>query len=219
MSLKLVIFDMDGLMYDTEPIGMKCMLEAALQHGYEIDKEFALNSIGMNVNDHRKLVLEKFGPDYPYDKISLQSRKMRMDYLLENGITVKPGLKELISYLKQKNILIAIASSSKRETIDTYNKLANLDASLFDYIISGDKVEHSKPSPDIYLKVLEHLHINNEEALVLEDSRNGILAASNAKIKVICVPDLVKHGDDINKLLYKTVPSLNEVIDEVEKLL
>ena len=90
MSLKLVIFDMDGLMYDTEPIGMKCMLEAALQYGYEIDKEFALNSIGMNVNDHRKLVLEKFGPDYPYDKISLQSRKMRMDYLLENGITVKP---------------------------------------------------------------------------------------------------------------------------------
>ena len=206
MSLKLVIFDMDGLMYDTEPIGMKCMLETALQYGYKIDQEFALSSIGMNINDHRKKVLEKFGPDYPYDQISLQSRKMRMDYLLNNGIKVKPGLRELIAYLKQKNILIAIASSSKRETIDTYNKLANIDGSLFDYIISGDKVEHSKPSPDIYLKVLEHLHINNEDALVLEDSRNGIL-------------DLVKHGDDINKLLYKTVPSLNEVIDEVEKLL
>ncbi len=218
MDLRLVIFDMDGLMYDTEPIGKKCIQETAKKYGYIIDDEFALKSIGMNINDYRKMVKDKFGDDYPFDLISQESRKRRMEYLLENGIKIKPGLMELLTYLKEKDILIAIASSSKRETIDFYNQMAKMP-NFFDYIISGDMVEHSKPDPEIYIKVLEHFQINASQALILEDSRNGIIAGSKAKVKVICVPDLIKHGKDMEQLIYKTVPSLNEVINEVDRLI
>lgn len=218
MNLKLVIFDMDGLMYDTEQIGMDCLINAAQKFGYVIDQEFGLSSIGMNANDYQKLVKEKFGADYPYDLISKESRKTRMAYLRKNGMIIKPGLCELINYLQKKEIKLALASSSSKETIDEYNHLAGFD-NVFDYIIAGNMVEHSKPDPEIFLKVLEHFELKKNEALILEDSRNGIMAAHNANIPVICVPDLVKHGQDITKLTYTTLPSLNEVKLEIEKII
>lgn len=104
MNLKLVIFDMDGLMYDTEQIGMDCLINAAQKFGYVIDQEFGLSSIGMNANDYQKLVKEKFGADYPYDLISKESRKTRMAYLRKNGMIIKPGLCELINYLQKKKL-------------------------------------------------------------------------------------------------------------------
>ena len=218
MNLKLVIFDMDGLMYDTEQIGMDCLINAAQKFGYVIDQEFGLSSIGMNANDYQKLVKEKFGADYPYDLISKESRKTRMAYLRKNGMIIKPGLCELINYLQKKEIKLALASSSSKETIDEYNHLAGFD-NVFDYIIAGNMVEHSKPDPEIFLKLLEHFELKQNEALILEDSRNGIMAAHNANIPVICVPDLVKHGQDITKLTYATLPSLNEVKLEIEKII
>ena len=218
MNLKLVIFDMDGLMYDTEQIGMDCLINAAQKFGYVIDQEFGLSSIGMNANDYQKLVKEKFGADYPYDLISKESRKTRMAYLRKNGMIIKPGLCELINYLQKKEIKLALASSSSKETIDEYNHLAGFD-NVFDYIIAGNMVEHSKPDPEIFLKVLEHFELKKNEALILEDSRNGIMAAHNANIPVICVPDLVKHSQDITKLTYATLPSLNEVKLEIEKII
>lgn len=158
MNLKLVIFDMDGLMYDTEQIGMDCLINAAQKFGYVIDQEFGLSSIGMNANDYQKLVKEKFGADYPYDLISKESRKTRMAYLRKNGMIIKSGLCELINYLQKKEIKLALASSSSKETIDEYNHLAGFD-NVFDYIIAGNMVEHSKPDPEIFLKVLEHFEL------------------------------------------------------------
>lgn len=215
MKLKLVIFDMDGLMYDTETIGLECLTKAAKKFGYTIDREFGLSSIGMNAYDYRKMVKAKFGDDYPFDQVSHESRMTRMSHFRKYGIAVKPGLKELIDYLKENNVKIALASSSSKETIDEYNRLAGFD-DCFDFIIAGDMVIHSKPDPEIFLKVLEHFKVAKQEALVLEDSRNGIMASYNAQIPVICVPDLVKHSEEITKLTYATLPSLFEVKEIIE---
>ena len=89
----------------------------------------------------------------------------------------------------------------------------------FDYIVGGDKVVHSKPDPEIFLKVLEHFNFDSSEALVLEDSNNGILASHRANIPVICVPDLVENKPELLALTYKTLPSLLEVKDEIAKIL
>lgn len=215
MKLKLVIFDMDGLMYDTETIGLECLTKAAKKFGYTIDREFGLSSIGMNAHDYRKMVKAKFGDDYPFDQVSHESRMTRMSHFRKYGIAVKPGLKELIDYLKENNVKIALASSSSKETIDEYNRLAGFD-DCFDFIIAGDMVIHSKPDPEIFLKVLEHFKVAKQEALVLEDSRNGIIASYNAQIPVICVPDLVKHSEEITKLTYATLPSLIEVKEMIK---
>lgn len=218
MKTKLVIFDMDGLMYDTEALSLDLLMKIAKKYGYQIEREFGLSTIGMNASDYQKLIYEKFGNDYPYETIRKETRAIRMNHFRNNGMPIKPGLKELISYLKENNIKLALASSSTRRTIDEYNQLANLD-NVFDYIISGDKVEHSKPNPEIFLKVIEHFGLNNDEAIILEDSYNGIMASYNAKIPVICVPDLIKHDESVQALTYATLPSLFDVIKMFEEKL
>lgn len=218
MKLKLIIFDMDGLMFDTEPIGAKCFKEAAKEFGYIVDDEFQMGLIGMNVHDHVIKVKEEFGDDYPTFKIRALAKKMRMASFYEYGLPIKPGLKELVGYLKEVGINIAVASSSSIELIDEYLSLSNMQDE-FDFVIGGDSVRHGKPNPELFLKALAHFNLNSNEALVLEDSTNGIMASYNAQIPVICVPDLVVNGPEILALTYKTLPSLFEVKDEIENIL
>lgn len=216
MKLKLVIFDMDGLMFDTEPIGEKCLKQAAKEFGYDIKPEFHQQLIGINIHDHNLKVKAEFGEDYPTSEILALAKEIKMAYFYEYGLPIKLGLKELITYLKSVGIKIAVASSSSGDLINEYLKLAKME-NVFDYIISGDKVLHSKPNPEIFLKAVAHFGFNNEEALVLEDSTNGILASHNAKIPVICIPDMVENGPEILALTYKVLPSLNDVINVVKE--
>ena len=218
MKIKLVIFDMDGLMFDTEPIGAKCFKDAAREFGYIVDDEFQMGLIGMNVHDYVVKVKAKFGDDYPVFEVRALAKKMRMEYFYKHGLPIKPGLKELIGYLKEKGIRIAIASSSSIDLINEYLDLAKM-VDIFDFFIGGDSVVHGKPDPELFLRALEHFNVSNNEALVLEDSTNGILASHKAKIPVICVPDLVVNGPEILALTYKTLPSLFEVKDEIERIL
>ena len=102
MILELVIFDMDGLMFDTEPLGAVCFARAAKQFGYIIEEEFRYKLIGINANDHYALMKSKFGQDCPAKEIHELSKKLRSDYLYKHGIVIKPGLFELITYLKNK---------------------------------------------------------------------------------------------------------------------
>ena len=111
-----------------------------------------------------------------------------------------------------------MASSSSIDLINEYLELSKME-NEFDFVIGGDAVLHGKPNPELFLRVLKHFNINNDEALVLEDSFNGIMASPNAGIPVICVPDLVVNGPEILALTYKTLPSLFEVKDEIASIL
>lgn len=218
MKLKVVIFDMDGLMFDTEPIGAKCFKEAAKEYGYIIDDEFHMGLIGMNVHDHVLKVKAKFGEDYPVFEIRDLATKLRINYFYEHGLPIKRGLKELVAYLKEMGIKVAIASSSSIDLINEYLRLSRMQ-NEFDFVIGGNSVIHGKPDPELFLKVLEHFNFSSDEALVLEDSTNGIMASHNANIPVICVPDLVVNKPEILALTYKVLPSLCEVKDEIESIL
>ncbi len=208
---KLVIFDMDGLMFDTEKIGGICFRKAAKELGYHVSEELSLSLIGGNGKRNHQILVDALGEDCPLDEISALSRKYRYQDFEENGLGIKPGLVELLAYLKEHQIKTAVASSSRREVIDYYLQLSKLEH-RFDYIISGDKVEKSKPEPDIFLNACDHFGYKPEECLVLEDSRNGVLAAYNGNIPVICVPDLLFHDRDIFNLTFATVPTLQSVI-------
>lgn len=207
---ELVIFDMDGLMFDTERLAGECHNKAAKEFGYSLPMDLRLSLIGGNSQRNAKLIREVMGEDYPKEKIGALSMKYRFEYLEKNGLTIKDGLIELLEYLKEENIKIAVASSSNRDIIDYYLKLTHLE-NQFDYIMSGDHVVHSKPEPEIFLQVCEYFQIAPENTLVLEDSKNGILAAHNGHIPVICVPDMIFHDKEIFALTYATVSNLHKV--------
>ena len=204
MILELVIFDMDGLMFDTEPLGAVCFARAAKQFGYIIEEEFRYKLIGINANDHYALMKSKFGQDCPAKEIHELSKKLRSDYLYKHGIVIKPGLFELITYLKNKGIKIAVASSSAYSKINEYLALAGLK-NIFDLIVGGDDLEHGKPDPA-------------DHALVLEDSTNGILAANAANIPVVCVPDYLPNCKEVLARTSAVLPSLVEVKNEIMKI-
>lgn len=217
MILELVIFDMDGLMFDTEPLGAVCFARSAKQFGYIIEEEFRYKLIGINANDHYALMKSKFGQDCPAKEIHELSKKLRSDYLYKHGIIIKPGLFELITYLKNKGIKIAVASSSAYSKINEYLALAGLK-NIFDLIVGGDDLEHGKPDPEIFLKVLKYFKIAADHALVLEDSTNGILAANAANIPVVCVPDYLPNCKEVLARTSAVLPSLVEVKNEIMKI-
>ena len=159
----------------------------------------------------------KFGQDCPAKEIHELSKKLRSDYLYKHGIVIKPGLFELITYLKNKGIKIAVASSSAYSKINEYLALAGLK-NIFDLIVGGDDLEHGKPDPEIFLKVLKYFKIAADHALILEDSTNGILAANAANIPVVCVPDYLPNCKEVLARTSAVLPSLVEVKNEIMKI-
>lgn len=212
---KLLILDMDGLMFDTEAIGKRFYFQAAREEGYEVSNELYDSLLGGNKTRNRQILMNHFGDDYPYTKIGERTAQLCSEFYKQHGIGVKKGLIELLEYAKQKHIFVAVASSSMHSVVEKNLRLANVNHYI-DYVISGDQVEHSKPHPEIFLKACTYFHVMPQDALVLEDSKNGILAARAANIPVICVPDLVFHTRDVFNLTYATVASLDKVIDLIE---
>lgn len=211
MDVKCLIFDMDGLMFDSEVIAEKAYKKAAKEFGYEISNDIYYQLLGRSRTDAYIIMKEIMGAEYPATEINKLAHEFKDAHIQEHGLPTKKGLMELLTYVKQKGILMAVASSSDKSVIEWYLTLAGID-SYFDYIISGDQVAHSKPNPEIFLNVCHHLKVKPEESLVLEDSKSGIMAAVNGNIPVICIPDILDHEEEIKKLTYKTLPDLNAVI-------
>lgn len=218
MKIKCVIFDMDGLMFDSERLVGECLKRAAKEYGYTISDELRVKLLGRSKKANEKTLKEHLGANYPYDDVSVLTRQYTSEYIEEYGLPKKAGLDELLVFLKANNILTAVASSSNIDTIKHYLDITNIDK-YFDYIIGGNQVVESKPNPEIFLKACQHFNVAPQEALVLEDSNNGILAAHNGKIPVICIPDLTRPNQQTEPLVQAVVDSLYDVIDIIKKSL
>lgn len=186
---KLMIFDMDGLIFDTERMFMDTRSDVLQKYGYPSRKEDYIRTIGTAGETLHRILLDIYGPDYPADTISREAREIMNRQIAVTGPDVKKGIPTLLQWLQCKGIPCCVASSSHRENVQKYLQLSGLDT-FFSYLVCGDEIRHSKPAPDIFLKACHHSGIQPEDAMVLEDSENGILAAYNAGIPVICIPDL-----------------------------
>ncbi|QTL96513.1 HAD-IA family hydrolase [Iocasia frigidifontis] len=214
--IKAVIFDMDGLMFDTENMSKKLWKKLGQKHGYNFEDSFFDQVIGLDLSATIKVFKNTFGSDFPYEEYKKEKDEMMIKEIKDSGIPVKMGLKEAIKFLKENNTLIAVASSSKRSTINFYLESADLK-DKFDFIIGGDEVKCSKPSPEIFLKCYKKLNLKKEQILILEDSINGIKAANKAEIKVVLIPDLVKVPCEIEKLTFAKLTDLTEVPKLIKK--
>jgi HAD superfamily hydrolase (TIGR01509 family) len=214
--IKAIIFDMDGLMFDTESLFIKCGIEAGKNIGYNVSKELIIKCIGTNNNKIKEIFLGELGEDFPFENFNKEYEKLKYAIISKEGIKIKFGLYELLNYLINNNYKIAIASSNKKEAISYYLSLANIDKRIFNVIISGDDFEKGKPEPDIYLTSCKLLGIEPREAMVLEDSNNGIKASYLAGCFTVAIPDIVIITDEVLKMVDEKFKNLLEVKNYLE---
>jgi HAD superfamily hydrolase (TIGR01509 family) len=210
-TLKAVIFDMDGLMFDTEALNMKGWKAAGKRHGYEMPDELIHSHIGANVETTKRLMREHFGDGFDFDAVRGDRIDFAFRFIEENGTPLKPGLKELLAFLERRGLKTAVASSSEERFVRFYLEHAKLGHE-FDVLVSGDMVKKSKPEPDIFLAALSRLGTAAGETLVLEDSYNGIRAAHRAGIRSIMVPDLLPATPEMEALFFRKADDLFGVI-------
>lgn len=214
---KAVIFDMDGVLFNTEYIVSLAWSEVAKKRKIE-EIELVLNScIGRSYEDTRLVFSNHYGENFDFEGFREDARVLFNAYIEREGLPVKEGVYELLSYLKEEGYKIGLASSTKKENILSHLKEANI-TSYFDVVIGGDMVKHSKPHPEIYKKAYEALEVTPEETFCIEDSLNGIKSGYAAGLKVIMVPDLIMPTEEIMPLLHKKCNSLLEVKAYLESI-
>lgn len=209
---KAVIFDMDGLMIDSERVTYNEYVKKLAQLGHhDFTEELYRNCLGKNKQGICQVFIDHYGQDFPMDEV-WDDVHVWIDESLRQYVPKKKGLVELLEYLKANNYKTIVATSSGRARVDEILKNADL-TKYFDDTICGDEVTHGKPHPEIFLTACQKLDVKPEEALVLEDSEAGILAAYNGRIDVICVPDMKYPEPQFVEKVTKIVDSLDEVID------
>lgn len=214
--IKAVIFDMDGLMINSERATFEGYQEVMKKMNLTISEEFYMTLLGKTLKSVTELFYEKYGDDFPLNDVIVDVHKYLNNRFENEGVPLKKGLIELLTYLKENNYQAIVATSSTRRRVNHILELANL-TQYFDDSICGDEVAKGKPHPDIFLKACEKLNVNPNEALVLEDSEAGIHAAHNANIPVICIPDM-KYPEQFYQDMTTTIlSSLDQVIEYLKK--
>ena len=204
---KLAIFDVDGTLIDSESIYVKAALLNNKINNYNVPLNVIMNTIGRNRESVRQVVTDSQTKDFDYDTY----RSKLMEIYDEDSLTLKKGAINILEYCKNHNILSAVATSTYKEK--QLRILTQLDiAKYFDYMVFGDEIKNSKPAPDIYLNVYNHYNFKKEDILIFEDSRNGILSAHNAGIKVVYIKDVVDVEKEVVDLAYKSIKDLDEGI-------
>lgn len=215
--IKAVIFDMDGLMFDTEPIYYKANQKTADYLAMDFSFETYSQFIGIGDVDYKRK-MEELYKDVELLEEFFEKSQLVLQYLMLNGqVDIKEGLINLLNYLEKENIMAIVASSSNRDLVDQL--LNRLDVrKYFKDIVAGDEVSRAKPDPAIFNKAFEKTGLSEKnEVLILEDSENGVIAAHAANIPVIMVPDLIKADESIEEKVLNIFSNLNEVITYLKK--
>lgn len=210
--IKLVIFDVDGTLVDSESVYVKAALKNLEVNHYNIPMSAIMGIIGQNRVAGRKLIESTQDDSFNYDKYIKDFEKIRNQILENEPYKLKKGALNILNYCKKHNIKIAIATSTARDKqTKVLTKLGIID--YFDYMVFGDEIKNSKPDPEIYLKVFEHYNYGKDEMIIYEDSKNGILSAHNAGIRVVYIKDIVDVEEEVTSLCFKQVEDLDEGIE------
>ena len=197
-KIKGIIFDMDGVLVDTERISFKFWEKSFEKYGYKYSMDTHLSLIGRNNNSIRNILGETFGTEFPLDEICNYKSESMIKYLLEEGTPLKIGVFELLDFLRKSNYKIAVATSTYKER--AIQRLESVGIKeKFDDMVCGDEIEYSKPNPEIFLKAAEKLGLKPEECIVIEDSPAGVEAGYKGGMTVINVPDMKTPDEEMKK--------------------
>lgn len=210
MEIEAVVFDLDGLMIDSERLVQKTWNIAGIAMGYGELGEHIYHTLGFNVQKRKAYFQKVYGEDFPFDEFRTRTKMAWNEAISKQHVPVKKGLYHLLDTLKQHDIKIGVATSSSKEYALGELKDKQIDT-YFDAFIFGDMVKEAKPSPEIYLRSCELLQVPPSHAIALEDSKHGIRSAYDAGMMSIFVPDLVKDSSDVDEMITAKLNDLDEV--------
>ena len=216
-KIKALIFDMDGLLINSERIVQRAWKLAGPVIGYEGIEEHIYPLLGANAKKRDAYFREQFGDEFPLERFYEVNKKFFYGIVEEEGIPLKPGVIELMEEAKKRGLKIGLATSSRKEYAEEILTKVGI-WHYFDGAVFGDQVTKAKPDPEIYLLACGKAGVEPKEALALEDAPAGIRSASSAGMRVVMVPDLVEPDEEIQKLYYKKVETLHEVLPLLEEL-
>ena len=215
--IKAIIFDMDGLMIDSERVTFECYQERLKDMNLTMDEEFYKTLLGKPIKGIYQRFYDVYGNDFPIENVIQDVHQLMAERFETEGVPVKKGIVELLHYLKDNNYKTIVATSSNRDRVDKILAQAKI-TEFFDDSICGDEVTKGKPNPEVFLKSCQKLGVNVDEAIVLEDSEAGIQASYDANIKVICIPDMKYPEKQYEEKTFKILKDLTEVTAYLKSL-
>lgn len=210
MTVKTVVFDMDGVIFDSEKLCLACWTEIAEKYGIRDIEAACRECLGVNEKKTKETMFARYGEDFPYETYKREASALFHSRADGGRLPKKPGVKELLGYLKENGTKLAVASSTRYGVVEQELRDGGLLA-FFDTVIGGDMVKAGKPAPDIFLRACRELCAVPSETYVIEDSYNGIRAAHAAGMIPVMVPDLAEPTEEMKKLARVILPSLFEV--------
>lgn len=216
MSVKAVVFDMDGVLFDTERLCMDSWLAVAEKQGIPDMEKFFPSCIGRNLTDTRVLFHEFYGDAFDYDVFRKQASIWFHEVIERKGVPVKPGVREILTFLKEGGYHIGLASSTSRPAVENHLERAGI-RDYFQSLTTGDMVLHSKPCPDIYLMACGSMGEDPARTVAVEDSPNGIRSAYSAGMIPVMVPDLLAPDEEMREKSAVICGDLWEVTAFLEK--
>ncbi|MEE1219713.1 MAG: HAD family phosphatase [Ruminococcus sp.] len=217
LNFKGAVFDMDGLMLDSEKVVYQSWQTVMDEAGYPYSLDIFKRTVGLRVDSTEQLYKSIYGADFDYVPFRLKAREMFYNYISENGVPVKKGLFEILEFLKENGIKTAVATSTSSQTAMKVIRMSGV-YDFFDEFVCGDFVKNSKPHPEIFLTAAEKILLKPEECIAFEDSINGIKAAFAAGMKPIMIPDYLQPTEEIKPMLSLLCNDLSEAVKELEKL-
>ena len=211
-----VIFDMDGVIFDSERVLFDIWKELSEKYGFRDVEVPYLKGVGVPKAGCKKIMLDFYGPDFPYDRYEQEQSAMYHERYDGGRLPMKKGIRELLEYLKAHEFLTAVASSTREAVVTSQLKAAGLDV-FFDAVIGGDRVMPGKPDPEIFLTAAKALDTPPENCIVIEDSHAGITAAYEAGMIPVMVPDLLPADEKMQERAFTVLGDLFMVRDFLKK--
>ncbi len=217
MTIKAVVFDMDGLLLDTEGLYKLAWQQAASDLGFELDDDAYATLVGRPNDACEGELRRRFGSEFPMPSFRTRWADLWREAVATRGIPSKPGLEPLLAFVEARGMARAIATSSDARYTELSLRKAGL-AGRFEVIVTGDQIARGKPAPDIYLEAARRMGHAPAECLAFEDSDAGVLAATSAGMTTICVPDIKAPSDATVRAAYRVIPSLEAALDVMASL-
>ncbi len=209
-DIDAVIFDLDGLILDSERPIRDAVIEVVAALGFDMPEAFYATLIGVPGPECDLMIRDYFGPRFPFDSY-FESSNAKIATALAEGIALKSGVREILQHLDARKTPLALATSSSRRYVERQLEANNL-ASFFKAVATRDDVKRGKPHPDLFLKAADDLGVAPQRCLVLEDSHNGVRAAHTAGCVPIMVPDLLQVTEEMRGLCLTVATDLHEVL-------